>query len=106
MLGISSAFVSGRRFVVDQQYYQVAAQLASQKFENLKSLGYSNIVEGDEQEELEVKGQLYQRLTQIELSAEPSAEIPKPCFKARVTIEWSLNDAQPHQASLVTYIGP
>jgi len=106
MLGISSAFVSGRRFVVNQQYYQVAAQLASQKFENLKSLGYDNIVEGEEREELLVKGQSYQILTEIELSAEPSAELPKPCYKARVTIEWSLNGAELHQAMLVTYIGP
>jgi hypothetical protein len=106
MLGISSAYVSGRWFVVSQQYYQVAAQLASQKFEDLKSLGYGNIVEGEEQEELSVKGQSYQRRTQIELSAEPSAELPKPCFKAKVTIEWSLGGAQLHQASLVTYIGP
>jgi len=105
ILGISSAYVSGRRFVVSQQHYQIATQLASQKFEDLKTLGYNNIVEGEEDEELSVNGQSYQRRTQIEMTAEPSAEVPRPCMKATVTIEWSLDGAEHRQANLVTYIG-
>lgn len=91
--------------MVSQQHYQIATQLASQKFEDLKTLGYNNIVEGEEDEELSVNGQSYQRRTQIEMTAEPSAEVPRPCMKATVTIEWSLDGAEHRQANLVTYIG-
>lgn len=106
LTGVSYTYVSGRRFVVTQQNYQAAAQLASQKFEDLKSLGYDNIVIGKEVEELSVDGQSYLRQTQIEMTEAPSATVPKPCKKATVIVKWSFYDKDRHQANLVTYIGP
>jgi hypothetical protein len=104
--GISSTYVSGRRFVVCQQYYQTAAQLASEKFEDLKTFSYDDIGVGEEEEEFSVDGQPYLRQTQIELTMDPTAEVPKPCKKVTVTIQWSLYGTDIRQASLVTYIGP
>ena len=106
VIGVSSSFVSGRRFVVSQRQYQVAAQIASQRFEELKTLGYDNIEEGEDEEEISFEGQTYLRQTQIEMTEEPSAEVPKPCKKVTVIIEWSLYGRDRHQANLVTYIGP
>jgi Tfp pilus assembly protein PilV len=106
VIGVSSSFVSGRRFVVDQRYYQAAAQLASQKLEELKAAGYDNINTGQEEEELTVGQQPYLRRTQIVLTATPTTDVPKPCKKAAVTIQWTLYGLDVHEATLITYIGP
>ncbi len=106
LIGTSSTYVSGRWQIVNQRYYRAAAQLASQKIEDLKASGYDNIDVGDDEEEISVGSLTYQRRTQTELTAAPSAEVPKPCKKATVTILWSLRGESQHEARLVTYIGP
>jgi Tfp pilus assembly protein PilV len=106
VMGVSSTYVSGRRELVKQRYYQAAAQLASQSIEELKATGYAGITEGEEEEEFTVNGLTYLRSIHTELTAPPSAELPKPCQKVTVTITWSLPGRDQHQARLVTYIGP
>jgi Tfp pilus assembly protein PilV len=106
VIGVSSTYVSGRRELVKQRYYQAAAQLASQSIEELKATGYAGISEGQEEEEFTVNGLTYVRNTQTELTATPSTELPKPCKKVTVTITWSCAGGDQHEARLVTYIGP
>jgi Tfp pilus assembly protein PilV len=106
VIGVSSTYVSGRRELVKQRYYQAAAQLASQSIEELKATGYAGISEGQEEEEFTVNGLTYVRNTQTELTATPSTELPKPCKKVTVTITWSCTGGDQHEARLVTYIGP
>jgi Tfp pilus assembly protein PilV len=105
LIGTSLTYVSGRRFLVGQQYYRAAVQLASQKLEELKASGYDNINEGEEEEEVSMNGLTYIRHTQIELTADPTAGVPMPCEKATVTIVWTLG-ADQHETQLVIYIGP
>jgi len=106
IIGTSGTYVSGRQHIVGRRYYQGAAQLASERIEQLKAAGYENIAEGvSEESDLSVGGVVYVRRTSIALSAEPTPSIPKPCKKATVTIEWTIG-TQLRQASLVTYIGP
>jgi type II secretory pathway pseudopilin PulG len=106
LLGTSSTYVSGRRQIVSQRYYQAAAQLASQKLEETKAAGYTGLAEGEEDEELSLFGLTYQRHTAIELTAEPSTEVPKPCMKVTVTIQWTGTAGDQHEAEFVTYVGP
>jgi Tfp pilus assembly protein PilV len=106
VIGVSSTYVSGRRELVKQRYYQAAAQLASQSIEELKAGGYAGVGEGEEEEEFTVNGLTFVRSTLTELTATPSTEVPKPCKKATVTITWSLTGDDQHQARFVTYIGP
>jgi Tfp pilus assembly protein PilV len=106
VIGVTSTYVSGRRELVNQRYYQSAAQLAAQSIEELKASGYAAISESEEEEELTVNGLTYVRNTQTELTAAPSTEVPKPCYKATVTITWSLAEGNQHEARFVTYIGP
>jgi len=106
VMGVSSTYVSGRRELVNQRYYQAAAQLAVQSIEELKATGYAGISEGEREEELTVNGLTYVRNTQTELTATPSTQVPKPCKKVTVTITWSLAGGDQHEARLVTYIGP
>jgi prepilin-type N-terminal cleavage/methylation domain-containing protein len=105
LIGTSSTYVTGRQYIVNQRYYRTAAQLASQKLEGLKATGYDLIGDANAVEQLSIDGLTYQRRTQTQLTATPTAEVPKPCKKATVTIVWSLAGTQ-HQARLVTYIGP
>ena len=112
VVGISTSFVSGRRFVVSQQNYQAAAQLAIEKFEEIKTIGYDDMLADDEgvkeieEKSFTVNGQRYVRRTYIEHTVKPSSELPKPCKKVTVIINWTLNGTHPHQSKLVTYIGP
>jgi Tfp pilus assembly protein PilV len=106
VLGTSSSFVSGRRFIVNQRYYQAAAHLASQKFEQIKAAGYPDVNEGEENEDLSLFGDDYQRQTIVELTAASTPSLPKPCKKVTVTIQWTGPALDVHQAVLVTYVGP
>lgn len=106
LLGTSTTYVSGRKQIVSQRYYQAAAQLASQKLEETKAVGYAGLVEGEEDEELSLFGLTYQRHTVIELTAEPTTEVPKPCMKVTVTIQWTGTAGGQHEAEFVTYVGP
>jgi type II secretory pathway pseudopilin PulG len=106
LLGTSTTYVSGRRQIVNQRYYQAAAQLASQKLEEAKALGYASLAEGEANEELSLFGLDYQRHTVIELTAEPSTEVPKPCMKVTVTIQWTGTAQDQHQVEFITYVGP
>ena len=105
LIGTSTLFVSGRKQLISQQFYRAAAHLCSQKLEECKAVGYENLVEGEFEENVSFNGVAYQRQTLTELTAVPSAEIPKPCKRVTVTIRWSIVDDQ-HQAHFVTYIGP
>jgi Tfp pilus assembly protein PilV len=105
VVGTSLMYASGRRFLVGQQHYRMAVQLASQKLEQLKASGYDNIGEGEEEKEFSIDGLTYLRHTQVELSADPTADVPKPCKKAAVTIVWS-SGADQHETQLVIHIGP
>ena len=106
VIGVSSTYVSGRRELVNQRYYQAAAQLAAQSLEELKATGYAGISEGQAVETFTVNGLAYVRSTHTELTATPSTEVPKPCKKVTVTITWSRAGGNRHEARLVTYIGP
>jgi type II secretory pathway pseudopilin PulG len=106
VLGISTSYVSGRRQIISQQYYRAAAQLASQKLEEIKATGYSGTAEGGEEEELSLYGLTFQRNTNIELTEEPSADVPKPCYKVTMTISWVGTAQDQHEAKIVTYLGP
>jgi Tfp pilus assembly protein PilV len=106
VLGTSSSFVSGRRFIVNQRYYQAAAHLASQKLEQIKAAGYPDVNEGQENEEVSLFGDDYQRHTIVALTAVPTTSLPQPCKKVTVTIQWTGPARDVHQAKLVTYIGP
>ncbi len=105
VMGVSSTYVSGRRELVKQRYYQAAAQLASQSLEEVKAGGYAAADEGEEEEEFTVNGLAFVRNTLTELTAEPTTEVPSPCKKVTVTITWSLTGEDQHQARFVTYIG-
>jgi prepilin-type N-terminal cleavage/methylation domain-containing protein len=105
LLGTSFMFVSGRQLVVDQKYYREAAQLAAQAFEDLKTANYDDIAVGEEEEEFTIGRDSYIRRVHIELTKTPTTELPKPCKAVTVTIEWSTGNT-PHEANLMTYIGP
>jgi type II secretory pathway pseudopilin PulG len=106
VIGTMTTFVSGRKFIVDQQFYREAAQLASQKFEELKAQGYDKILDGDYTENVTYNNRItYEIKTQIEPDSAPSATVPKPCKKVTVSISWTVTTDK-HTAILVTYIGP
>jgi type II secretory pathway pseudopilin PulG len=106
VFGTSASFVTGRGQIAKQQHYRAAANLASQKIEQIKALAYSDINEIENEEELEMYDWTYQRHTEIKLMAEPTAELPKPCKKATVTIEWTGSAGDAHEVKFVTYLGP
>ncbi len=106
LLGTSTTYVSGRKELARQQYYQAAAQLASQKLEEAKALGYTGLTEGEQEEEIYMFGIDYHRNTLIELTDVPSSDVPKPCIKVTVTIQWTGSAGDTHQTEFVTYIGP
>ncbi len=106
LLGTSTSYVTGRRYIVSQRHYQAAAQLASQKIEETKAVGYSGLAEGEEDEEFPLYGLTYHRHVKIELTGVPSANVPKPCKKVAVTITWVGMAQDSHEAKIVTYIGP
>ena len=106
VIGTSSSFVTGRKQITGQQHYRAAAQLASQKLEEIKALAYADINEIEEDEELTLYGTDYQRHTEITLTATSTPSLPKPCKKVEVTIGWTGAAGDEHDAKLVTYIGP
>jgi type II secretory pathway pseudopilin PulG len=106
LVGTSSTYVAGRRYIVNQRYYQAAAQLASEKLEEVKADGYLGTPVGQEQEELSMDGFTYTRTTQTVLTSAPSASVPQPCKKVTVTIQWAGLVGDQHEAKLITYIGP
>jgi Tfp pilus assembly protein PilV len=108
LLGISTAYVSARRHIIRQRYYQSAVHLASQKIEEMKAAGYSAIKvdEDDEVEELSLFGLEYYRHTKVEPTAEPTASVPNPCKKVIVAVQWAGEVEDRHEVKLVTYIGP
>ena len=106
LLGISSAYVAGRRQIIKQGYYQQAVHLATQKIEELKAAGYSGIAAGELQEELDISGIACTRYSKVELTATPSPLVPKPCKLVTVTMQWTGDAEDDHQIKLVTYIGP
>jgi len=105
IIGTMMTFVSGRKFIVGEQYYRQAAQLASQKFEELKSKEYNNITDGDTKEKETFNDITYEIETLVEPGSAPSPTVPKPCKKVTVTISWKVTTDN-HKAVLVTYIGP
>ncbi|MGA2093294.1 MAG: prepilin-type N-terminal cleavage/methylation domain-containing protein [Sedimentisphaerales bacterium] len=106
IFGTSSTFVTGRKFIVSQQHYQAAAHLASQKIEQIKANAYTDVNEMVSDEQVSMYGCNYTRNTQIQLTATPTANVPKPCKKVTVTIGWTGSAEDAHQVKLVTYIGP
>lgn len=112
LLGISTAYVSARGQITKQRYYQAAVHLASQKIEEIRAAGYSSIeLEEDEEsretnEELALSGLTFLRNTLIEPTAEPTGEVPNPCIKATVSVQWTGAAGDQHEVELLTYIGP
>lgn len=106
LIGTSSMYVSGRRYVNSQQKYQVAAQLASQRLEQLKGAGYLGIAVGQTEEELTAAGLTCKRQTTIQLTAAPTTDFPKPCKKVTVAVTWTDVAQEDRQVKLATYIGP
>jgi type II secretory pathway pseudopilin PulG len=106
VFGTSSTFVTGRKYIVSQQHYQAAAHLASQKIEEIKAKAYTDVNEMVSDEQVSMYDCTYSRNTQIQLTATPTADVPKPCKKVTVTIGWTGSAGDAHQVKLVTYIGP
>jgi Tfp pilus assembly protein PilV len=106
LLGTSTTYVSGRRQIVSQRYYQAAAQLASQKLEEAKATGYAGLAEGEENETIPMYELTYHRHTVTALTAAPTPEVPKPCKKVTVTIQWTGTARDTHQTEFITYVGP
>ncbi len=106
VFGTSSSFVTGRGQIAKQQHYRAAAHLASQKIEEIKAIAYADVNEIEDDEELEMYEWTYQRHTNIQLTAEPTAELPKPCKKVTVTIGWTGSAGDAHEVKFVTYVGP
>lgn len=106
VFGTSSMFVTGRKQIVGQEHYRAAANLASQKIEEIKAIAYADVNEMEDDEELEMYGWTYQRHTEIEITATPTAELPKPCKKVTVNIGWTGSAGDAHAVKLVTYLGP
>lgn len=106
IFGTSSTFIRGRKQIVSQQYYRAAAHLASQKIEQIKSNAYSDINDANTTENLNMYGYTYQRHTEIKITATPTANLPKPCKKVTVTIDWTGSARDAHEVKFVTYVGP
>jgi Tfp pilus assembly protein PilV len=106
LIGTSSMYVSGRRQIIKQGQYQEAVHLTSQKLEEIKAIGYFGIAQGEQEEELALRGLTCQRHTKIEPTAAPTAGLPNPCKKVTVTTRWTDTAADQHEVKLVTYIGP
>lgn len=106
LMGYSSSFVSGRKQVLNQQRYQMAVHLTSQKVEEIRAKGYVAAAVGEQEEEISLDGLAGVRAAQIELTAEPSAIVPQPLKKVTVTTAWVGTAQDYHEIELVTYIGP
>lgn len=125
LLGVSSAYVSGKRQIIKQAQYQLAVNLASEKLEEIKAQGYfatevdeaedAYFDEGDEEltdeeddnrEKLSLYGLPCFRQTMVELTAETTPDVPNPCKKVTVTVKWTGLAEDPHEVKLITYIGP
>ena len=106
LLTTSTTYVAGKRQIADQKQYQAAAQLASQKLEEVRAAGYFGITEGLEEEEIFAHGLACKRNSVIELTGNPAAEVPYHCKKVTVTIIWEGSAREPRQAKFVTYVEP
>ena len=111
LLGVSTAYVSGKKQIIKQAQYQQAVNLACEKLEDIKAHGYSDLKvdednEQDLDEDISLMGLKYTRHTSTELTAEPSAEVPNPCKKVTVTVQWTGQASDTHEVELITYIGP
>jgi len=111
LLGVSSAYVSGKKQIIKQSQYQQAVNLACEKLEDAKAHGYSALKvdednEQDTDEDIPLAGLTFVRHTSTELSAEPSADVPNPCKKVTVTVQWTGQASDTHEVTLTTYIGP
>ena len=111
LLGVSSAYVSGRKQIVKQVQYQQAINLACEELEDIKAKGYSALVVDEDgrqnsNEEIQISGFTFVRYTTTELTAQPTADVPNPCKKVTVTIQWTARDSDTHQVKLITYLGP
>jgi type II secretory pathway pseudopilin PulG len=111
LLGVSSAYVSGRKQIIKQSQYQQAVELTCGKLEEMKAQGYSALVVDEDEgqdpgEEIPVSGLTYVRYTSTELTATPTAQVPNPCKKLTVTVQWTSLASDQHEVKLITYIGP
>ncbi len=111
LLGVSSAYVSGKKQIIKQAQYQQAVNLACEKLEDIKAQGYSALKvdednDQDSGEELSLLGLTFVRHTSTDLTAEPTADITDPCKKVTVTVQWTGLASDQHEVKLITYIGP
>jgi len=111
LLGVSSAYVSGKKQIIKQAQYQQAVNMACEKLEDIKAQGYSALKvdednDQDSGEELSLLGLTYVRHTSTDLTAEPTADVPDPCKKVTVIVQWTGLAEDQHEVKLITYIGP
>ena len=106
LLGISSTYVSGRKQLIKQQQYQAAVHLASQKVEEIKAAGYTGVDIGEQEDQPSLYGLSFLRQTTVELTAQPTAQIPLPCKKITVSTQWTGTADDQHEVKLITYVGP
>jgi type II secretory pathway pseudopilin PulG len=114
LLGVSTTYVSGKKQILKQSQYQQAVNLASDKIEEMKALGYASLEvddeedaeQGENEESLSLFGLPCTRKTMIELTAQPSADVPNPCKKVTVTVQWTGLASDEHEVKLITYVGP
>lgn len=106
ILGYSSSYVQGRKYIFKQRRYQSAVHFTAQKMEEIRALGYSDIDVGQTEENIELFGLVGVRQVEVELTDTPSALLPQPCKKVTVTTTWTGLADDPHEIVLVTYIGP
>lgn len=106
VMGYSSSYVQGRKFIANQRYYQSAVQLTCQKMEEIKSRGYSMISIGEEEEIFELFGKPCIRHCIIELASVPSESKPQPCKKVTVITSWINFSQDSHEVKLITFVSP
>jgi Tfp pilus assembly protein PilV len=105
LLGGSSMYAMGRKQLIIQQRCQAAIHLATAHLEEMRAIGYDGLDLGEQEEEMTLSGQTYERRTYTQLTSEPTADIPKPCKQITVFIGWT-HMSQPHLISISTYVGP
>ncbi len=105
LIGGSSMHAMGRSQLITQQRCQAAIHLASSQLEGLRAMGYDGLDVGEQQNEIATGGQTYLCRTYTQLTAEPTAQDPRPCKQITVFVGWSRGEQQ-HLFSLATYVGP
>lgn len=130
LLGVSTAYVSGKKQILKQAQYQQAVNLAGEKLEEIRAQGYDSLEvtnpedvyykdddDNDDYEQIAEKqdsnkeslslfGLSCTRTTTARLTAKPTEDVPNPCKEVTVSVKWTGLASDEHEVKLMTYIGP